>query len=55
LNSVSLPMYLLHSWGTYTKLSGNDPVFVTVDIRAPTEVLALTVDSKVATQRRRLR
>lgn len=55
LNSVSLPMYLLHSYGTYVALHHGDPVSIDVDIRAPTEVTSLSVDSKVATQRRRLR
>lgn len=55
LQSVSLPMYLLHSWGTYTKLVGNDVFSHTVDLRAPTEVTSLSVDARIATQRRRLR
>lgn len=55
LNSAGAPMFLLHSFGAYTVLRDKDPFIVVVAARAPTAVTSLTVDSKVATQRRRLR
>nr|CRY97462.1 hypothetical protein [uncultured prokaryote] len=52
LNTGGLPMYLLHSFGQYMNRKNE---LVTVAARTPTIVTSLTVDAKVATQRRRLR
>lgn len=55
LNSVSLPMYLIHSDGTYLKIVDGEAVVRVVEAKMPTAVTSLAVDAKVATQRRRLR
>lgn len=55
LSSVSYPMYLLHSHGAITTMRDANLYVRTVAPRAPTEVTSLSVDSVVATQRRRLR
>jgi len=57
LGSASAPMVLLHSHGAYSKMVG-DPAQIEIVIvapRAPTPVTDLSVDSVLATQRRRLR
>lgn len=55
LNSVSLPMYLIHSDGTYLTIENGEAVTRVVTAVMPTEVTSLSVDGRVATQRRRLR
>lgn len=52
INSAGYPMMLLHTFGDYVNSKGQT---VVVPARGPSQVTALTVDSKVATQRRRLR
>jgi 2C-methyl-D-erythritol 2,4-cyclodiphosphate synthase len=55
LATNDIPMFLLHSWGSYHKLDGDEVVVHTVPLRAPTEVTSLSVDATIGTQRRRLR
>ena len=55
LNAANLGMHLLHSHGSYHKLDGIESVVHTVPLRDPTPVTSLSVDSKISSQRRRLR
>lgn len=52
MDGAGFPMALGHMFGDYVNRKG---VTIIVPARAPTDVTALTVDAKAATQRRRLR
>lgn len=52
LQTATVPMYLAHSHGTYVNTKGQT---ITVPAITPSEVTSLSLDNRVATQRRRLR
>lgn len=55
LVAALVPMCLIHSAGAYKVLEDDELVIKVLPARNPTVVTSLTVDNRVATQRRRLR